>query len=53
MSRMLIHHNNNSIKTSFLMQIREVVVHSGIARSLTFRGYIKTEILILVGDRTH
>ena len=53
MSRMLIHHHNNILKTSFLMQIRKVVVHSSIVCSQTFRGNIEMEVLILIGDRTH
>jgi hypothetical protein len=53
MSRMLIHHDDNSTQTSFLMQIRKVVVHSHIIGIQPFGSNIESEVLILVGDGSH
>ena len=53
MSWMLIHHDDNPIQASLLMQIREVVVHSRIIGIQPFGSNIESEVLILVGDCTH
>ena len=52
MSRMLIHHNDNSTQTSFLMQIRKVVVHGRVIGIQPFGSNVETEVLVLVGDGT-
>ena len=53
MSRMLIHHDDNSTQTSFLMQIRKVVVHSHIVGIQPLGSNVESEVLILVGNCTH
>ena len=52
-SRVLIHHNDNSMQAPLLIQIGKVIMHSCITGGLAFGGYIISEELIFIADCSH